>query len=456
MGFLVLDEIFDCWQMNKTANDFHLIFDDWHEADLRNMARRDRNHPSVMSWSYGNEVGEQATGEAGAALSASLRDILAEEDSTRPSSASQNQATPNLPWSQVVDIFYLNYQGAGIRDTVAYSNLAGIRMDPAYPEYHGNFTSRAILSSESSSALSSRGTFLYPVTSYTSAPLNDTSGGDPTDLTCSAYELYTAGFGSSPDKVFASQDANPYVAGEFVWTGLDYLGEPTPYYAARSSYSGILDLAGFRKDRFYAYQARWNPGVRAAHMLPHWTWPDRVGLATPVHVFSAADAAELFLNGRSLGTRVRGQGEYRFRWDEVVYQPGELSVVTHKDGEPWANSTVRTAGSPAGVQLTVDRAEIAADGLDLAFLTAAVVDERGDVVPGASDLITFSLEGPGEIIATDNGDPADFTSFPSLERNAYSGLAAAILRGRPGKNGSITVGAAADGLRAGTIVVNSK
>lgn len=456
MGFLVLDEIFDCWQMNKTANDFHLIFDDWHEADLRNMARRDRNHPSIISWSYGNEVGEQATGDAGAELSASLRDILAEEDSTRQSSASQNQATPNLPWSQVVDIFYLNYQGAGIRDTVAYSNLAGIRMDPAYPEYHGNFTNKMILSSESSSALSSRGTFIFPVTNYTSAPINDTSGGNSADLTCSAYELYTAGFGSSPDKVFVSQDANPYVAGEFVWTGTDYLGEPTPYDAARSSYSGILDLAGFKKDRFYLYQARWNSNVRMAHILPHWTWPDRTGLVTPVHVFSAADTAELFLNGQSLGTETRGQGEYRFRWDEVVYQPGELSVVTFKDGNFWANSTVRTTGDPASIQLSVDRAEITADGLDLAYITAAVVDQRGDIVPEANNLITFTLDGPGGIIATDNGDPADFTSFPSLERNAYSGLAGLILRGQSSKEGVITVGATADGLQAGMIVVNSK
>lgn len=465
MGFLVLDEIFDCWQLNKTANDFHLIFDDWHEADLRNMARRDRNHPSVVFWSYGNEVGEQATGDAGAAISASLRDILRQEDPTRESSASQNQATPNLPWSQVVDLFYLNYQGAGIRDTVAYSNLAGIRMEPMYPEYHGNFTTKMLLSSESSSALSSRGTFLFPVTNYTSAPVNDTSGGDSTALTVSAYELYTAGFGSSPDKVFASQDANPYAAGEFVWTGLDYLGEPTPYDAARSAYSGILDLAGLPKDRFYLYQARWRPDVRMAHILPHWTWPERAGLVTPVHVFSAADEAELFLNNQSLGTRTRAPvvgggvgdaGAYRFRWDEVVYQPGELSVVTRKDGAPWADAAVRTVGAAAGVKLTVDRAAITADGLDLAFVTAAVVDARGDVVPRAEDAITFTVEGPGVVLATDNGDPADFTPFPSPQRNAYSGLAVAIVSGKATEAGTITVTASAAGLEDGTIVVETK
>lgn len=459
MGFLVLDEIFDCWQLSKTANDFHLIFDEWHEADLRKMARRDRNHPSVAFWSYGNEVGEQATGDAGAAISASLRDMLRQEDATRQSSASQNQATPDLPWSQAVDMFYLNYQGAGIRDTVAYSNLAGIRMQPMYPSYHGNFTTKMILSSESASALSSRGDYTFPVTDYTSAPVNDTSGGNSSALTVSAYELYTAGFGSSADKVFASQDANPYAAGEFVWTGTDYLGEPTPYDAARSAYSGMLDLAGFKKDRFYLYQARWRPGTRTAHVVPHWTWPERAGLVTPVHVFSAADAAELFLNNRSLGTRTRtGGAEYRFRWDDVVYQPGELRVVTHKkDGEPWAEASVRTAGRAAGVRLSVDRAAIAADGADLAFVTAAVVDDRGDVVPRAGDAITFAVtDGPGEIVATDNGDAADFTPFPSRRRNAYNGLALAILGGKEGEAGTITVTASAEGLEDGRIVVVTK
>lgn len=456
MGFLVLDEIFDCWQLQKTTNDFHLIFDDWHEADLRNMARRDRNHASIVFWSYGNEVGEQATGAAGAAISASLRDILREEDPTRQSSASQNQATPDLPWSQEVDLFYLNYQGAGIRDTVAYSNMTGIRMPPMYPAYHGNFTDKMILSSESASALSSRGDFFFPVTDYVSAPVNDSSGGNSTALTVSGYELYTANFGSSADKVFGSQDANPFAAGEFVWTGHDYIGEPTPYDASRSAYSGIVDLAGFKKERFFLYQARWRPDVRMAHMVPHWTWPERVGLVTPVHVFSAADQAELFLNNQSLGVKTRGEGEYRFRFDDVVYQPGELSVVTYKDGEPWANSTVRTAGSAASVKLTVDRADITADGLDLAYITATVVDARGDVVPRASDSITFSVDGPGKIVATDNGFAADFTPFPSLTRNAYNGLALAILSGQAGDAGSITITASAEGLEDGQIVVSTK
>lgn len=455
MGFLVMDEIFDCWQLQKVENDFHLIFDDWHEADLRNMARRDRNHASVVLWSYGNEVGEQQTGDAGAALNAELMDILNEEDSTRLKSASQNSATPNLPWSEVVEGFYLNYQGAGIRDTVAYSNLSGIRLPPMYPEYKGNFSNKMMLSSESAAAVDSRGVYFFPVTEYVSAPVNDTDGGgNSTEQLINAYGLYTDNFGSSPDKVFGSQDENPYAAGEFVWAGLDYLGEPSPYNS-RSSYYGIIDIAGFRKDRFYLYQSRWNPEVRVAHIVPHWTWPERVGLVTPVHVFSEADTAELFLNGTSLGTKTRAEGEYRFRWDNVKYQPGELSVVTYKDNQTWANASVKTAGTAAKVQLTVDRAEITADGLDLAFVAATVVDASGNVVPRASDAITFSVDGPGKVVATDNGNPTDYMVFPSPQRNAFNGLALAIVRATTGKSGSLTISATADGLGTGTVAVES-
>lgn len=455
MGFVVLDEIFDCWQLNKTTNDFHLIWNDWHEADLRNMARRDRNHPSVVMWSYGNEVGEQATGEAGAAINAELRDILAQEDPTRHSSASQNAALPNYTWSGVVEQFYLNYQGAGIRNTVAYSNLAGITTQPQYPVYHADYPNKMILSSESSSALSSRGSFIFPVTEYSSAPANATSGEDVTNMLVSAYELYSAGFGSSPDKVFLSQDQNPYVAGEFVWSGFDYLGEPTPF-DDRSSYSGIIDLAGFPKDRFYIYQARWRPDFKMAHILPHWTWPERVGLITPVHVFSAADTAELFLNNVSLGVRTRSDVEYRFRWDDVVYQPGELKVVTFKGNESWANASVYTAGEATKLELTADRLVIQDDGVDLSFITASIVDARGIVLPRANNSITFSVNGPGEIVATDNGYQADYTPFPSNRRNAFSGLALVVVRGKAGTPGTVTITANAEGLQQGAVVVQTQ
>lgn len=455
MGFLVLNEIFDSWVMGKTASDFFLIFPDWHEQDLRSFIRRDRNHPSVFGWSYGNEVGEQQTDEAGAAVSQMLKDIAHEEDPSRLSTASENYATPDMPFPRIVDFLSINYQGAGIRDTEAYSNLAGIARQPLYPAYHAKFPNKMIVGSETASTVSTRGTYVFPVTGYNSAPVNDTSGGDPIGMKVSAYELYTAGFGSSPDKVFAADDKNPFVAGEMVWTGVDYLGEPTPYYSARSSYSGIIDLAGFKKDRFYLYQSRWRPDLRTAHILPHWNWPERVGLVTPVHVFTGGDEAELFLNEKSLGRQKKAEYTYRFRWDDVIYEPGELYVVTYKNGKEWARDTVRTTGAAAQLKMTADRTAIKNDGLDLSFITVEVADRKGNFVADADTSITFSISGPGEIVATDNGDPADMVSFASKERKAYSGLALAIVRFKPGENAlsPVTVTATADGLVRGKVTL---
>lgn len=455
MGFLVVDEIFDSWKKEKTTSDFHLIFEDWHEPDLRSFMRRDRNHPSVIAWSIGNEAGEQHDDEEGAEVARMVMAIAREEDPTRPSTASMNYAKPDMPFAQAVDIISLNYQGEGIRDAPAYSHLDGISTPPLYAAFHEEFPDKLIFTSESSASLSTRGTYIFPVTKEISAPVNETSGGDETGEKVSAYELYTADFGSSPDKVFAAQDQNSFVAGEFVWSGFDYIGEPTPYYGgvARSSYFGIIDLAGFPKDRFYLYQARWRPEHRMAHILPHWNWEAREGEVTPVHVFSSGDEAELFLNGESLGRIERGEFEYRFRWDDVVYEAGELRVVTWKDGEEWAEDIVRTTGDPTALRLNADRDAIRADGEDLSFITVEVVDDNGDVVRNAENTVTFSVEGPGEILATDNGDPADTTAFPSKERAAFSGLALAIVRATD--KGRITVSATADGLDAASVVIRS-
>lgn len=453
MGFVVMDEVFDTWMFNKTPADFHLIFPEWHEADLRNMLRRDRNHPSIVAWSYGNEVAEQQTNETGAALSRKLHDIVHQEDPTRLATASENSALYNQSFPRVVDIISLNYQGAGIRDTNPYSNISGIRVPPLYPEYHQAFPQKMIWSSESASALSTRGTYLFPVIDDISAPVNDTSGGNSSLGIVSAYELYSATFGSSADKVFKSLDMNPYVAGEFVWTGWDYIGEPTPYNSGRSSYSGIIDLAGFKKDRFYLYQSRWRPDLQMAHILPHWTWPDRVDEVTPVHVFSAADEAELYLNGQSQGRLKKGQYEYRFRWNDVVYQPGTLHVITYKNGQEWANDTVTTAGTAIGLELSTDRSSISADAIDLSFITVSVVDASGNVVPSADNAIAFSIDGPGRIVATDNGYPADLTAFPSTTRRAFSGLALAIVRADAGASGQLKITATSQGLSGTQTIV---
>ncbi|KAH8904294.1 glycoside hydrolase [Coniochaeta sp. PMI_546] len=444
MGFVVFNEIFDCWQSGKTTNDFHIIFDDWHEPDLRAFLGRDRNHASIVAWSVGNEVGEQ-TEDIGAQIGKMLVGIAHDEDLTRPVTASMNAAKPNMTFPTVFDVLSINYQGEGFRVDPNYSGLPGSHTPPLYDAFHEAFMQKMLWSSETSSALSSRGTYMFPVCVSSGAPVNDTSGGNSTTLEVSAYELYTANFGASPDKVFAAQDTHPFVAGEFVWTGWDYIGEPTPYDNARSSYSGIIDLAGFEKDRFYLYQARWRPDLPMAHILPHWNWPDRLGMTTPVHVFSSGDEAELFLNGHSQGRIKRDVLTYRFRWDDIHYQPGELYVATYKEGKLWATDTVRTTGRPAKLRLTADRTTIDADGYDLSFVTVEVVDSRGDLVRQANNPVTFSYCGAGNIVATDNGFQADFTPFPSLQRNVFAGKAIAIVRSKPGKSGlesaSITLNA---------------
>jgi beta-galactosidase len=455
MGFLVMDEIFDSWVRQKTPFDFHLIFPDWHEQDLRAFIRRDRNHPSVFLWSVGNEVGEQNTGEQGAAVARELIDIAHQEDATRPATGSMNSAKPNSPFAAAVDVITPNYQGEGIRDSPAFANFQGNRTPPQYPAFREKFPGKAILSSESAAAYSSRGTYLFPVEAGISAPVREGSGGDSNNRYVSAYELYTADFGSSADKVFGSLDRNPYVAGEFVWSGWDYLGEPTPYSASRSSYFGIIDLAGFKKDRFYLYQAHWRPDLPMAYILPHWTWPDRVGQVTPVHVFTSGVEAELFLNGKSLGRKQRGEYEYRMRWDDVVYQPGVLKVVAYKNGKEWATDTVTTAAAPAKLALSADRSKVRADGTDLSFITVQVTDAAGITAPGANDHIKFTIEGPGEIVAADNGDPTSFEPFPAPERNAFNGQALVIVRTLAGRPGKIRVSVQSGALQGASVTLQS-
>jgi beta-galactosidase len=450
MGFLVIDEIFDSWERKKTPHDFHLIFPDWHEADTRSFIRRDRNHPSIIAWSYGNEVGEQYTADTGAAISRRLYKMVKEEDDTRPATASMNYAKPGMPFPATMDILSLNYQGEGIRDAPAYAHLKGIRTSPLYPAFHQKYPDKLIVSSETASALSTRGSYIFPVTAVNSAPVSDSTGGDPENEDVSAYELYTAQFGSSPDKVFASQDKHPFVAGEFVWSGWDYLGEPTPYYSARSSYSGIIDLAGFKKDRFYLYQARWRPDLPMVHLLPHWTWPGREGKITPVHVFTSGDEAELFLNGQSLGRKKKGAFEYRLRWDSVVYTSGEIKVVAYKNGQKWAEEKRLTTGEAVSLKATADRNQLNSDD-DLAFITVEVLDTHGNAIPVASNMIEFSIVGHGEIVATDNGDPANLTTFNATKRAAYNGLVLAIAKAKKGTSGTIIIDISSPGLKSAKI-----
>jgi beta-galactosidase len=459
MGFVVMDEAFDCWARRKKRNDYHLLFPDWHEKDLRALVRRDRNHPSVVLWSTGNEMPDQARPE-GIELSRRLTAIMHEEDSTRPVSAGCNHEVAGFNGFQnTLDVFGYNYK------------------PHLYSDFHKTNALIPLFASETASTISSRGEYFFPV-------VEDKLQGKA-DFQMSSYDIYAPRWATTPDTEFKGQDEHPFVAGEFVWTGFDYLGEPTPYNAdlsnlinysdpadkaraekelqevgrirtpSRSSYFGIIDLAGFRKDRFYIYQARWRPELRMAHILPHWNWPGREGEVTPVHVYTSGDEAELFLNGKSLGRKKKGQLEYRLRWDDVKYQPGTLKVVAYNGGGKWQTAEMKTTGPAIKITMEADRNRIAADGRDLSFVTVSIADKSGLTVPRSKNRIRFSVEGPGEIVATDNGDPTSFESFQSPERNAFNGLALVIVRAKSGQPGAITLKAEADGLKGATVRVRS-
>ncbi len=460
MGMVVMDESFDCWKRQKKSKDYHLLFGDWHEKDWRAELRRDRNHPSIILWSIGNEISEQGS-PAGHLIAAELTRIAHEEDPTRPTTAACNdQRAGYNGFEKTVDVFGYNYK----------------------PREYGNFrranAQQALFGSETASCISSRGEYFFPVTTN--------KNGGKADFQMSSYDLYAPPWATPPDWEFKGQDENPFVAGEFVWTGFDYLGEPTPYNSdlsnllnftdpaeqarmkkeldelghiptpSRSSYFGIIDLAGFKKDRFYLYQARWRPTLPMAHILPHWNWPDRVGQVTPVHVYTSGDEAELFLNGKSLGRQKKGPLEYRLHWDDVVYQPGELKVVAYKDGRKWATDVVKTAGPAAKLLMRADHNEIQANGQDLAYVTLTVADKSGRQAPRAKNHIHFGIDGPGEIVATDNGDATSFESFQAPERNAFNGLALVIVRAKAGEPGTIWVTAESDGLKSGRIKITSR
>ena len=341
MGFLVMDESFDAWERKKTPLDFHLIFPDWHEQDLRALIRRDRNHPSVILWSIGNEVGEQFTGEAGAAVAKRLHDIAHDEDPTRPTTTAMNCAKPDMPLPAVVDVISLNYQGEGIRDTsgVRRAQRASARA-PQYAAFHARFPEQAHPQQRDRAAHQHPRRIPVSRLRRTSARRCGTARAAIRRIDhVSAYELYAADFGSSADKVFAAQDRHPFVAGEFVWTGWDYLGEPTPYYSSRSSYFGIIDLAGFKKDRFYLYQSRWRPE------LPDGPHPAALDLAGTRRAGHAGARLHLRRRGGAVPQRqVARDGRRRASTNTASAgmtwstQPGELKVVAYKDGKPWART----------------------------------------------------------------------------------------------------------------------
>ncbi|HUI09009.1 MAG TPA: beta-galactosidase GalB [Bacteroidota bacterium] len=421
MGMLVLDEAFDCWVRGKTPNDYSTLFEAWHAKDIRALVRRDRNHPSVIAWSAGNEVWEQNDDH----IIRALRSIFRTEDTTRPVTSACNGTDAGFDGFQnAVDIFGYNYK------------------PHMYEAFHEANPGKPLFGSETGSCVSTNGEYFFPVSDDKSHGFFDTQ--------VSSYDLYAPPWATIPDVEFAAQDRDPYVAGEFVWTGFDYLGEPTPYgeddSPARSSYFGIIDLCGFPKDRFYLYQAHWRPDLPMAHILPHWNWPGRAGKVTPVHVYTSGDEAELFLNGRSLGRKSRGAFEYRLRWNNVLYEPGTLRVVAYKNGNVWAEDSMVTTGPAGRITLTPERAALNPERDDLGFITAQIVDGRGRRVPTASDTLRFTVTGAGSLAATGNGDPTDHTSFRSSACRAFHGRCLVIVRPQGGVAGQVHVTATGAGL----------
>mgnify|MGYP001544732688 CR=1 FL=1 len=467
MGFMIMDETFDCWEKGKNAGDYHMFYPDWHEKDTRALVRRDRNHPSVIMWSVGNEVGDQGSGQHGVDLAKELTAICHEEDPTRPTGSANNSPEQRdgsfNPFHTGLDLMGINYHA------ITNPNVNnGLNV---YQRFHAAFPEQFVFGSETASTVSSRGFYAFPVAPNPGAVTGGGRGGrggataprpappgqDGHDFQVSSFDLYYPSWADSPDTEFMALEKAPFTGGEFVWTGFDYLGEPTPFGGggdtARSSYFGILDLAGFKKDRFYLYQAHWRPEVPMAHILPHWNWPDRVGQVTPVHIYTSGDEAELFLNGISQGRKKKGEFEYRIRFDDVVYQPGELKVVAYKGGQKWAEDTVKTTGAASKLAMKPDRATIAADGKDLSFVTVAVDDPAGLEVPTANNLIHFTISGPGEIVATDNGDATDLNIFHIPDRKAFNGLALVIVKAKG--PGAITVKAVSDGLTGASATITA-
>lgn len=445
MGFLVMDEAFDCWAAAKKPNDYHRHFAAWHERDLVALVRRDRNHPSVILWSTGNEVSEQDSPQ-GHEISRRLTDIIHREDPTRPVSAGCNNGNAGFNgFQKTLDVMGYNYKPW------------------TYEKFTKEWPKQPMFGAETASCVSSRGEYFFPVSS-------DKSKGF-FNFQVSSYDLYAPGWAYPADVEFAAQEKNPTVAGEFVWTGFDYLGEPTPYNLdssnllnfqnekdkadyqkfmeqfgsrppSRSSYFGIIDLCGFPKDRYYLYQAHWRPDLPMAHILPHWNWPERVGQVTPVHVYTSGDEAELFLNGHSLGRKTKGASEYRLRWDDVTYEPGVLKVVAYRKGQKWAEAVCETTGPASKVALEADRTKLRADGTDLCYVTIKITDAQGRVVPRTHDAVTLTVEGPADLVAVCNGDATDVDGFQINRVKAYNGLAQAILRTRAGEKGAIVLTAA--------------
>lgn len=454
MGMMVMAESFDEWKASKVQNGYHKYFDEWAEKDLVNLVRHFRNSPSVVMWCIGNEVPDQWNGDRGPKLTRWLQDICHREDPTRPVTLGMDapDAVVNNNMAAVLDVPGFNYR------------------PHKYQENYKKLPQELILGSETASTVSSRGVYKFPVERRSMQKYDDHQA--------SSYDVEHCGWSNLPEDDFIQHEDLPYCMGEFVWTGFDYLGEPTPYYTdwpSHSSLFGIIDLAGLPKDRYYLYRSHWNKEAETLHILPHWTWKGREGEVTPVFVYTNYPTTELFINGKSQGKRTKDlsvtvfnsadsvsmaqlkrQQRYRLMWMDTKYEPGTLKVVAYdKDGKAVAEKEVHTAGDPYRIVLEADRSEISANGKDLAFVTVKIVDKDGNLCPMADNQLSFKVKGKGWYRAGANGDPTSLELFHKPTMKAFYGMVTAIVQSEE-EAGEITLEATAKGLKKGVLKIVSK
>ena len=450
MGFMMMIEPFDEWDIAKCDNGYHRYFDEWAERDMVNMLCHYRNNPSVVMWSIGNEVPTQCSAE-GYKVASFLQDICHREDPTRPVTCGMDQVSCVLEngFAAMIDVPGLNYRAH------------------RYVESYNALPQNIILGSETASTVSSRGVYKFPV--------EKRAGATYADHQSSGYDVEYCSWSNVPDEDFALADDYDWTIGQFVWTGFDYLGEPSPYdtdaWPSHSSVFGIIDLASLPKDRYYLYRSIWNKTANTLHVLPHWTWPGREGENTPVFVYTSYPAAELFVNGKSYGKQrkltaseskaLQGkdslalQRRYRLMWMDVPYEPGELKVVAYDaSGKPAEEKIVRTAGKPHHLELVADRTRLAADGKDLTYITVRVVDKDGNLCQSDNRLVSFSVKGAGRYRAAANGDATSLDLFHLPKMPAFSGQLTAIVQSTE-QSGEIVFEAKAKGLQTGTILLSA-
>jgi len=437
MGFMFLAESFDEWAKPKVENGYNRFFEEYAEKDIVNLVHATRNHPSIVMWSSGNEVPDQ-WGTEGVKRAKWLQDIFHREDPTRPVTVGMDQvkATIESGFGALLDVPGLNYR---------------VHL---YEEAYEKFPQGFLLGSETASTVSSRGIYKFPV-EIASMKTYD-------DFQSSSYDLEYCSWSNLPDDDFVLQDDKPWVIGEFVWTGFDYLGEPTPYdeaWPSRSSYFGINDLAGLPKDRYYLYRSRWNTEDNTLHILPHWNWKGREGETTPVFVYTSYDSAELFLNGKSLGIQKKSsethQNRYRLMWMDVKYEPGTLKVIALDDnGNPALEKEIKTAGKPFKIVLSPGVKTLKANGEDLSYVTVSVVDKNGIPCPTATNQLKFKVEGKGTYRAACNGDATSLELFHLPTMKLFSGKLVVLVQSKE-EAGEIKLSVSGKGLKKGKITLNT-